>query len=268
MKTQIVENTIEEYHARDGYISKSTLCDILDTPYTYKYYQDNPKPEKDHLNVGNAVHTLALEPHLFKDKFFILPEGQRRDKRMQTYKDLLTEAGDRSILTHDDAQEIKIMAKSLAMDTASVMLLMGPGKIETSIYFEYNGFKLKCRPDKMRDNDLIVDVKTAKDVSLRGFNRSALDHCYDVSVALTYEGYKAATGRYPSGYAFVCVQNTAPFMVASYVPDEMFLEYGKYRLDKALDTLKRCQDTDTWPSYSQKIEKLTVPDYLLANMGE
>ena len=276
MNAKIVKNTIEEYHKSDGYISKSMLAQILDCPFKYHYYHilGNKQEEKDHLNVGNAVHTLALEPRLFEKEYYILTEGITRNPKFAKYQEQLEIAKNRIIITSKDFEEIERMANALTSDSTSKLLLSGNGKIETSIYWEEEFensrgekvvLKFKCRPDWWRDDDIIVDLKTAHDVRPFKFKYHARDFAYDMSVALTCRGFKALHGKKPENNLFLLDQNKEPKIVQWYETFrkgedsfESVLERGNYRLDMAIEKLIECQTTNKWEKYAEGITPLDV----------
>ncbi len=260
---------IEKYHEKDGYISKSSLADILDCPAVYKYWHVdcNPREEKDHFNVGNCVHTLALEPELFSQRFYFLPEGVRRDIRTAKYQGILATAGLRKIITASDFEDIKGMAESLRSNKKALALLQSKGKVEPSIYWEEDNFKFKARPDFLRDDGLIVDLKTTKSAYKPFFQKDAFNFHYDLSVALTSRGYQALTGKEPENYVFLAVESKPPYLVECYDSYRnfdsftSFLKVGQDRLEKAINKLHECLSTGHWASYHDDIQPLGVPSY-------
>lgn len=263
------DQTIEAYHVDKEHISKSSLAKILDCPAVYKYWQDNADPEdKDHLNVGNCVHTLALEPDLFASRFFVLPEGIRRDARTEKYQAILADAGSRKIMTAPDMIDIKGMADSLRSNKKALALLQSKGRVEASIYWEEDGLKLKCRPDYLRDDGLIIDLKTTKSAYKSFFQKDAFNYYYDISVALTSRGYKALTGEMPKNYVFLAVESKPPYLIEAYDTFReangmgmTFAGYGEERLQTAINRLNDCTARDYWPSYNEGIEPLGIPAY-------
>ncbi len=273
MTAALVENTIDEYHTKDGHISKSMLSDILDCPAVYKYWHvdGHKKPEKDTLNIGNAVHVLALEPSLFEARYYVLPDGVVRNAKHEKYQAQMQIAGKRTIITPNDYADIKMMAAALVADKTAQVLLKRRGVIERSIYWtdEKTGLKFKCRPDQLGDDGVVVDLKTAADVRPYNFMKAAVEYGYDMSVALTNRGYKALTGKPLENYVFLLVEKTEPNIVQAYDSFRMdkdsaqsLLDLGEMRLDKALATLIECQDTGIWPKYADEIVPLGVPLWL------
>jgi hypothetical protein len=81
-KPGIYDLCIEDYHHGPG-ISRSGLIELKRSPYHYWYRYLNPdyKPETATLAqiLGNALHTLILEPNEFEKRYFVMPELNKND---------------------------------------------------------------------------------------------------------------------------------------------------------------------------------------------
>jgi hypothetical protein len=285
--TMLNDLSIEDYHdmgnvnkyGKNAIFSKSQLG-LMDCPakFKYEYIDGAEKEEKDFLNVGNAVHTLALEPDLFHSRIYLLPEGVRRDKRTDVYQKHLEAANGRKIITAGDFIDIQGMAKSLASNKKAMYLLQASGKIEASIFWqdEESGFNLRCRPDFMRDDGLIVDLKTANSAESNDFARSAFDCHYDVSVGMTVDGVEKLIGKKPDNYVFLVVEKKAPYIIEAYdsfrpwdkddIAQTTYFDAGSYRYRQSIDKLKKCFDTGIWGGYSDSINPMSVPRYAMKKL--
>lgn len=274
---------IEDYHNNREYISKSMLAEIA-CPKRYKwlYIDGNAEKATASMNLGNAVHTYALEPELFKKRFHVLPAtytdkktGEekpfRKDPRMAVYKTELAVAGDRIVLDAADEVKLKGMAKALTEDPLAMSLLSAPGHIEASIFWEdESGLKLKERADFKRDDGLIVDLKTTTSSAPKDFQRIAIDKHYDVSCALSCRGYEALYGKMPDNYVFLVIEQEPPHIITAFdcfrpFTDEeadapmSYYDIGKYRLDTYLARLKSCMESGVWPGYHNEITPMAAP---------
>lgn len=279
----ITENAIhfydmsnEEYHALSsfGVVSKSMLAE-MECPARFKwfYIDGHKEQDQDHVNLGSAVHTLALEPEKFHDRFYIIPKGQRRDKRTDAYKKCMAEAGERIMITHDDHETMRFMAESLAGNKLARAILEGDGKIESSIIWRDHetGEILRCRPDFLRDDGLIVDIKTTHSAEPRLFERTAFNLHYDVSAAMTSDGVWSLNGKKPDNYVFLICETKPPFTVQvrdCFRPWDdggfnslSYYEAGHYRFRKLLNRYIECKQSGEWPGYQQTIEPMAVPRY-------
>lgn len=273
----VPDMSIEDYHdlgniAKHGdkaVLSKSMLPELIcPEDFQWKYLFGNAEPDADHLNVGNAVHTLALEPRLFEDRFYVLGEGIVRNAKHEKYQNELANAAGRKIITPKDFVKIQGMADALRRKPKALALLDAPGKIEASIFWTdpETGIKLRCRPDFMRDDRLIVDLKTGHTAEPGLFFSTAWDFFYDVSAAMTTEGYEALTGEEPQNYVFLVIEDKPPHKIEIYDtfrPDDFgnvcYVEAGKVRLRKLLQKYKFCRENDYWPSYNDVVVPMGYP---------
>lgn len=255
MKPQFYKDMgITEYHAQTEYLSKSMLKEFADCPARFKYqYLDGGKgKESKSLRMGNAVHTLALEPELWKAGYHILPNTYFNDKgeekafkndiRMQVVQDeyqaagwvvekcpktkawmAKESAGSKVIISKSEYETIERMANALAKDTYAVSLLKTPGYVESSIFFDMEvedpetgevvKVPMRCRPDKTGNDGLLVDLKIARSVKPGLYYNDAFNYLYHLSVAVSFAGYEALHGKPPEEYAFVCVESEQPHIV-------------------------------------------------------
>lgn len=276
--------SIDEYHghAKDMVLSKTMLKEILPPsgcPALFKWlYLDGGVDEKEStqsLNMGKAVHTLALEPELFEQTYFVLPEKYEDGKKVvrneshKKYQELLEQAGDKEIIREQDMENIKSMAKALTLNPFALSLLNAPGHIESSIFWtdEETGLKLRCRPDFMRDDGLIVDLKMAQTARPDLFRKHAFDFAYDVSVALTCRGYEALYGKRPDNYVLLLVEPKKPHLIEaydtfrSYEMELSYLDGGELRLQQAMHLIQMGMETNNWPSYVGEIRPMEYPVY-------
>lgn len=270
--------TIDDYHAfaSERVWSKSNLKEMIPPtgcPALFRYhYMGAERPEKKQsaaMTVGKLVHTLALEPHLFAESVYVLPEGVKCDARQKEYQSHIAEAAGREIINAKDMADIEGMAESLTRNAFAMSLLKAPGNVEASIFWtdEATGHKLRCRPDFLRDDGLIVDLKTTATVRPDMFRKTAFDLAYDVSVALTCRGYEALTGKRPDNYVFLAVEKSPPYLIECYDTFRSFdmelsyLDGGELRLQQALMLLTDCIASDRWPGYCGGITPMEYPVY-------
>lgn len=297
---QIIEDLdIEDYHDLGDFrkhgdntiLSKSQLA-LMDCPAKFEYEFITPKDpdaeedDEDHLNIGNAVHTLALEPDLFHDRFYVLPEGLRRDKRTKDYQAAIAEAKDRKMIVAKGNKsaagfdDIKGMAKALTSNRKALALLEGAGKIEPSIFWDDpdTGVRLRARPDFLRDDGLIVDLKTGHTADPMLFSKVAYDLHYDISVAMTTEAVTRLRGKRPDNYVFLMIESKPPYVIEAYDsfrpwdPNDMtkftYFDAGSYRFRRALDRFVECRRSGIWPGYNTIVTPMSVPGYAMKKLEE
>lgn len=267
MTKKIYENGIqqltnEEYHASSG-LSRSALMRFKRSPYHYWYEYESGefvKPEPTPaLILGDVVHTLVLEPHLYAERYVIMPKFDRRTNAGKAdYEAFQLASIGKTIVPMDVAAQATAMAGAIASNPVAVDLL-ADCVMESSIYFEHKptGIQLKARPDAW-NGSIVVDLKTSLDASFRGFQNSAFGFGYFLQAAFCYEALKSI-GQSLEKFVFVVVEKNAPYATAIYVLDDEALEFGVNQFDALMESFSRCRELESFPAYG--IQTLTVPNY-------
>lgn len=265
-ETTPMENA--DYH-RHSAVSKSHLDLVARSPLHYwaRYVDPNrvePEPSEQ-MALGSALHTHVLELDQWDSRYVVMPEGLKRTTKegKAAYEALLQDG--RTILSHNIAQQVMAMGRSVLSHPAAAMLLNLPGKAETTHMWtdEATGLECKCRPDWLLDDgSLIVDVKTTRDASFSGFRKSIGAYRYHVQAAWYLHGLEQATGKRPEQFLFVCVESDAPYACAVYAADAEMVATGMAQAVTDLALLAECKAADRWPSYSEQIELISLPGWM------
>jgi hypothetical protein len=276
MKNQLTTNRIvrdlpaEQYHSDLTTISKHGLDLIAQAPAVYRYKKLHAPPEKrtPALRWGTLVHLAVLEPHLLNEVCIVAPDNiDKRTKAGKAEWDAITETG-REILTSAEMQTLAQIAKAVHLHPAAGKLLSGDVQIENSLYWEDSetGIACRARPDVIRCDGLIVDLKTTDDASPDGFRRSAFNYRYHVQAAFYLDALRACGGE-AEAFVFIAVEKEAPHLVAAYVMESEFVEIGRQTYRRDLSTFARCLETNHWPGYPAEVQPLSAPAWALKNQN-
>lgn len=270
--------------------------------YWLKYLSPHKPPVKwtDAFTVGAALHALVLEPQHYERDFYgdlksiegvIADSGdalkaaceeaglaksgtklELQSRLAENNPNLLFESDLRreheesnrgKIYVNPDQQKLcEALVSSINAHPKASEYLGGFGAAEHSYFFEYGGLELRCRPDYIRDDGMLVDVKTAQSANPHLFNKKAFDFRYHVQAAMYSMAYEACTGKRPAGFTFVVVEKAYPHcvLVAESSPD--FIAAGYQDLMKDLHGFAQCKKNDEWPSYNQdQVFSLEIPSY-------
>jgi exodeoxyribonuclease VIII len=262
------------YHAHPA-VSKSHLDLIARSPLHYwsRYLDPNritPEPSAA-MRLGTALHTHVLELSRWDEEIAVAPAMDRRTKAgKESYAAFEAAAAGKTVITADDAEVVMAMGRSIMRHPGAAMLLGLPGKAETTHMWTdaTYGVECKCRPDWLTDDgSIMVDLKTTRDASPRGFMRSIADYRYHVQAAWYLNGLEQSTGKRPDQFIFICVESTAPYAVAVYAADEVMTTRGYEQAMKDLGKLAVCRAADSWPSYSDQIETISLPGWMTGASG-
>ncbi len=181
------------------------------------------------------------------------------------------QAAGKMILAADELEKAKAIRDSvMSHPKAGALFSSGSGQAELSVYWtdRETGILCRCRPDFFRNDGVVVDLKTALDASLDGFERSVEKWRYHVQAAFYLDGIRAARAAgaditEPQGFIFVAVEKTAPFAVGVYHIDAQAIEIGRRKYREDLTKYAECVSTGKWPAYSDKIESISLPAWVL-----
>lgn len=205
-----ITNTLTnaEYRAADA-ISKSDLDLVNKSPDLLEWVMNAPKGDCTSTEViGTATHSAILEPDLFKLEYIRQPEFNLRTNVGKADAAAFVEANkNNTVLSADDFDMVIAMRDSVLAHPLANKLLTSAGQSEASIFFEVDGIKCKCRPDRIVDPSvfgfhIIADVKTTDDIDR--FPWSIRDYSYHVQDAYYSEGYRQLTNESPR-FLFVVV---------------------------------------------------------------
>lgn len=261
----------EEYHASNG-ISKSGISLMLKSPahYAARYIfgeQQEPTPA---MEFGSAVHAFILEPELFAEEWVVPPKVDRRTKAgKQKWADFLAENEGRRLLPKEDLEVIEAMQASVMNHPAAARLIdPALGTAEVSVYWQdvMNEVLCKCRPDFLRDDMVVVDLKTCVDASPEGFARACANFGYHIQAAFYMDGISVAMKSHCRAFSFIAVEKTPPYAVAVYTLDQEAIDAGRLICKSALRQYAQCLRDDDWPGYSERIREISLPRWAMMNI--
>jgi hypothetical protein len=251
-----------EYHSAEmkrQFISKSGLDQIAKSGAHYNYFIDNPTEETPALVFGRAFHTMILEPEKSDSEIAVLPdEWPTKAECGRTIADQKEEFRilnrGKAILTRDQDDMAHAMALSVEEHpAASFVLRKTTGRAELTALWTDTATGVDCRArfDWLRDDGLIVDLKTTRCAKPEIFEKLAIEHRYHVQAAFYMEAYRQVTGREPIGFAFVAVEKEPPYCACVYLSQPSFIELGRREYLKNLVTYAECKKKDEWPGYPE-----------------
>jgi exodeoxyribonuclease VIII len=294
MKPGVYDISINEYHSGPG-ISRSMLSKLKLSPYHYyKDYVADEKPTKpkdsDAQIIGNAFHTLVLEPHLFVEEYVInskpgkVPELPRlkdvgreaydkakkeieehKNKIAKAEHDFILDSFGKTILTEAQYEQVVNMVVALKNNDKIAKLIKGAA-YEKSLFWNdpETGLLCKCRPDIFH-NTMICDLKTTRNASPHDFQRAVYHYDYYIQAAMLVEGAREVLGLDIKDFYFIVIEKEYPHASVIYKLDEMALAQGICDFKNLLFRLKECQEQNNWPSYTDQV--ISLPHYVFNNEG-
>lgn len=255
-----------DYFARPE-ISQSDLAHMAKSPLHFwynKYSSEREKKESTEAQkFGTLLHSMALEPDKFDERYVVAPEGiDRRTKDGKaTWAQLQDEAVGKTIIKADDFNKAKAMRGALLADPVLGILLNSDsekaGRELTILWTdEATGLNCRGRVDLLYDG-IAMDIKTTQDASPTKFRKSIGNFRYHVQAAFYIDGLKAV-GCGDIAWLWGAIEKEAPYatLPCGLQPDA--LERGRQIYRAELEQVARCLDSGKWPSYSESIVMLDL----------
>lgn len=260
-------------------VSKSGLDQVDKSCAHYEYSIENPTEETPALVFGRAFHTMILEPEKVDEDIIVLPDSWLTKAECGTSiaeqkEQFLIRNRGKAILTADQMEIALAMQKSVSSHTAASFLLKREtGKPEVTALWKdiETGVDCRARFDWLRDDGLIVDLKTTRCAKPEEFLKLAYQHRYHVQAAFYMEAYRQITGQEPVGFAFVAVEKEPPYLTCTYVSQPDFIQLGRIEYLKNLTLYAECKAKNEWPGYPDlSVVPLKLPKYAekLLTQGE
>jgi len=134
---------------------------------------------------------------------------------------------------------------------------------EMSILWTEGGLPAKAKLDVIGGGP-VVDLKSARDASDRGFSRAVFgDYRYDIQAAWYLRAARAA-GYTPDGFIFVVVESLPPHAVKCHRIDELAIEAADAEIDRLLPRIKAARESGIWPGYGDETNTLYLPAWRIA----
>jgi hypothetical protein len=229
------------------------------SPLRYKWFKDNDRTDTLSLRIGRAAHVATLEPERFALEYEVWRGGKRQGGDWNQFLDSLPpNAAVLSLSEYEKAWRVR----EAVMSHPAAKAYLRDGQAEQTITWTDadTGLACKARIDYLLPG-LVIDLKTAKDISERGFSRAAAQYLYHAQAAHYTTSVKAER------MVFICVENQPPFDVAVRELDDDGLWAGECLMKALLLKVKQCQESGEWPGAYPAATPLTMPAWVFPSDG-
>jgi len=255
------------YHA-DNSLSSTGARKLLESPAKYKYSLDRPQEHKDAFSLGTAVHTRILGTGATIVTYppeHLTPSGAVSTKQATIAWAEEQRAAGNVVIAPSQARQVDGMAEAVLAHTDARKVLETIAGREVSVFADIDGVPVRARFD-IYDGVNGGDLKSARDASPNGFNRSVASYGYHIQEFFYRAVHRAVAGDELESFKFVVVENSAPYLPAVYDLDFMWEEIGRDKTREALDTYRKCAATGVWPGYGSAT--LTPPSWAVFEANE
>lgn len=263
----------QAYHADPlrhlgGSLSSTTARKLLapSCPALARHAVEHPV-HKDYFDLGTVTHRLILgagcEVREVPAENWTTAGKAGREFREQARAD-----GAVALLTKDLARA-REMRDAVHKDPLAHALLTVAGAPERTLVWQEDvaGVPVWCRAmfDRWADPTggapVSADLKkTAKGLDDRSLSRTVWDLGYAQQEEWYRRGYRAVHGV-ETDFAFIFVQDTAPYLTRVFPLDEEYRAIARARNDEALRVWVECRESGVWPGYPSTFDPIGPPPW-------
>lgn len=253
-----------KYHSLKKYWSSTALKYLKSTSpehFFAKYILDSePVKQTQAMLLGSLVHSLILTPDEFDKEYFVMPDLDLRTKIDKERKAQLVSANPGKIPVEQEMYDKARAMFDSASKNPQITELIGPAQKELSYFWEcpFSGLNFRAKIDALGPMGM-VELKTAQDASLEGFQRQVFNMNYDLSLVHYQKGihaYRGFGGLIPA--YFVVIESEAPYVTQVYKASDVLMELGHDKWLEAVSKLETGVKQKEWPGYYAKDEVIEI----------
>lgn len=251
-------STIEQHHASLAVGSTMLRCFQRSKREFYLRYIEGSLPPESvgpAADLGQAFHTLILEPETFEERYAVMPEecaGDGRTKAVKQAREAFElEHADKHPLTPSDFIKLCRMRDSLMEHPAGRPLIEAQGETELSHEWDQNGVRCKVRFDKLVTvnawgSPLVLDLKTTPDASRRAWGSKVRGFRYDIQAGLYLLGAQSYFAIGEAEFAWPVVSTEQPYLSRIYQLEDWQATLAKMAAGDLLTDMAHCYETANW----------------------
>lgn len=262
--SHLLEIPAEAYHrdsAEGLFLSSHMLGDFRNCPELYhrKITGKVKNSDTGAYTLGRAAHCLILEgrnafsaQYLISDGPINPKTGAPYGKQTLAYREWVDAQG-KEIISESDYGFICKLQEAVGKHAGAAVLL-GEGRAEGTVRAEYCGIPCQIRIDWYNAWSGIVDLKTCDDI--RFFEPDFRKYGYGHQMAFYRSVLEKATGETVPVHV-IAVEKKEPYRCGVWLLSDELLDDYRRENEAAIERLKKCQETDTWPTGYEEIRILT-----------
>lgn len=248
-RSELVENL--DWDAYKGLVAMnpSTLVHGTKSMRHLKWAWDHGRGDTPSMQWGRAVHCLLFEPKKFATHYACW-HGRRAGN---DYKDFVAECEERGreVLAEEGrfSYNSALQAAESFVGEPLVQEFIKAGKPEVTVFAVEQGIQCRGRVDWLSSSRMLVDLKTAKDITARGFGRDFYKYHYDIKLGM-YRRWVSRVTQFAWPVTVICLENEPPYDVAVVPIPDAVLERGVEKGLAIMHKLPGCIKEDHWPGVS------------------
>jgi exodeoxyribonuclease VIII len=223
---------------------------------------DLPKTVQDHkdwLDERGIDHTGAK---LKADYVALVAENGGKSLKQMKAEYAEKHAG-KTLLSAADMADVVNTVDSIRAYPPAAYILKKTQLFEASMFWhdDNSGLDLRCRPDIVTHDGLVVDLKVTNDASPNGFQRSLARFAYHIQAAMYCDGVHKVLGWEPQAFVFIAAEPKPPYAVAVYFLHPGSIQQGWDDYRQAIQAYNDGMETDHWPGYADQAQIIHLPKW-------
>tara|TARA_Y100000004_G_scaffold161802_1_gene190091 strand:- start:27 stop:761 length:735 start_codon:yes stop_codon:yes gene_type:complete len=226
----------QQYHSSKS-ISASGLKVIFQQSL-FHYINYKPKKTTAAMNFGTAVHAVALGDTT--EEIVVMPDINARTTAGKIEKHEFMKANEgKTIITQKEHEGLEIIMDNLNEHEEAKELIDNLTEVENSYYFEYYGVPVRIRPDGIKKDDYILDIKTTSNTNANSFRNDTYRYCYHLQAVF----YSDSLGYDAENFKFIAIENKEPYSIEVYSLGEELIDRGRKAWQSAFKQYKEFYET-------------------------
>jgi hypothetical protein len=222
-------------------------------------------PPTSAMKVGQALHALLLEYD--KPCQFVFSPTRKKASAPPIWNSTAAAVGETIGLSKSEMQQLSGMFLAIANEPDAWNLVVEQRGFNENVWpvIEPERLQLlKCKPDRVLENGLVVDLKTVDGaVDPLSWSRTLAKWGYHRQAAF-YLDVLALAGQKADSFVFVAVSKDPPHEIGIYLVDEESIEQGRRENRELLERLAACRRTGVWKhEWQGKILSVGVPRWAI-----
>lgn len=218
-------------------LSFSSIKEFDKSPAHYVHYINSKREPSDAMRFGSLVHAYILEPDTVESRFFAMPDVDRRTTDGKAkWKEAEEMSQGKEIVTSAQWSNAKSMIDVMNQSTEFTDIISKLTHKERKFEYELSGLPFTGYIDGEAD-DFFLEVKTIDDASYSNIQKRFADLKYHWQAGL----YSEVTGK---KCLYLIIQTGSVFDFGFMIPDQEFIELGKYAVKKAANDFLGCMIAD------------------------
>lgn len=253
---------MSDYEKSLTLVRSTGLGHIARSPAHFKHYVETPEKETDDMAFGQAFHCYVLMPDAFDGRYIVRPDfGDMRYKENKAeYTAWKSEAGEREEVDARDMAHLEGMAQAIRNHRVASRLLVG-GYAEQQLRQPRGDLTQVAQPDYvLPTKGVLVDLKKCQGALPREVEKSVANYGYLMQAA-HYLGVAAEHGMADGKFVFLFVEDKPPYgiLCGDLEPEDVTMM--ETRRQELMDLQQRCVETNTWPGYDDRIQRIKLPSW-------